>query len=46
MAKKLEDEEIGFIELGRNKKNELDSIVMNGKMFQRFIKLGNEVRGW
>jgi len=46
VAKKLEDEEIGFIELGRNKKNELDSIVMNSEMFQRFIRLDNEVRGW
>jgi AAA15 family ATPase/GTPase len=46
VAKKLEDEEIGFIELGRNKKNELDSVVMDSEMFQRFVKLGNEVRGW
>ncbi|MEA2047041.1 MAG: AAA family ATPase [Campylobacterota bacterium] len=46
VAKELKDEEIGFIELGRNKKNELDSIVMNSERFQRYIKLGNEVRGW
>ena len=46
VAKKLEDEEIGFIQLGRNKRNELDSIVMNSERFQRFIELGNEVRGW
>jgi len=46
VAKKLEDEEIGFIELGRNKKNELDAVVMDSEMFQRFVKLGNEVRGW
>jgi hypothetical protein len=46
VAKKLGDEEIGFIELGRNKKNELDSVVMDSEMFQRFVKLGNEVRGW
>ena len=46
VAKSLGDEEIGFIELGRNKKNELDSVVMDSEMFQRFIKLGNEVRGW
>ena len=46
VAKKLEDEEIGFIELGRNKDNELDSVVMDSEMFQRFIKMGNEVRGW
>jgi len=46
VAKKLEDDGIGFIELGRNKKNELDSVVMDSEMFQRFVKLGNEVRGW
>ncbi len=46
MAEELKDEEIGFIELGRNKNNELDSIVMDSERFQRFIKLGNEVRGW
>ena len=46
VAKKLDDEEIAFIELGRNKKNELDSVVMDSEMFQRFVKLGNEVRGW
>jgi len=46
VARRLKDGEIGFIELGRNKKNELDSIVMNSERFQRYIKLGNEVRGW
>ncbi|CAA6819567.1 MAG: Unknown protein [uncultured Sulfurovum sp.] len=46
VAKKLEDEEITFIELGRNKENKLDSTVMDSEMFQRFIALGNEVRGW
>jgi hypothetical protein len=46
VAKRLEDEEIGFIELGRNKNNELDAVVMDSEMFQRFVKLGNEVRGW
>ena len=46
VAERLKDEEIGFIELGRNKKNKLDSIVMNSEMFQRFVTLGNEVRGW
>ncbi|MCB4762824.1 MAG: AAA family ATPase, partial [Sulfurovum sp.] len=46
VAKRLKDEEIRFIELGRNKKDELDSVVMDSEMFQRFIALGNEVRGW
>jgi len=46
VAKKFNDEEIGFIELGRNKYDKLDSVVMDSEMFQRFVKLGNEVRGW
>ena len=46
VAKKLEDNEIGFIELGRNKKGAIDSVVMDSEMFQRYVKLGNEVRGW
>ena len=46
VSKKLEDEDIAFIELGKNKKNELDSIVMDSEMFLRHIKIGNEVRGW
>ena len=46
VAKELEEEDISFIELGRNKKNELDSIVMDSEMFLRHIKMGNEVRGW
>jgi len=46
VAKKLEDKGITFIELGINKNAKLDSIVMDSEMFQRFIKLGNEVRGW
>jgi len=46
VAKRLEDEEIGFIELGINKKGKLDSIVMNSEQFLRHIGWGNEVRGW
>ncbi|MEA2019561.1 MAG: AAA family ATPase [Campylobacterota bacterium] len=46
VSKKLEDEDISFIELGKNKENKLDSIVMNSERFLRYIKMGNEVRGW
>ncbi|MEA3353305.1 MAG: AAA family ATPase, partial [Campylobacterota bacterium] len=46
VSKKLEDEDISFIELGRNKENKLDSIVMNSERFLRYIEIGNEVRGW
>jgi len=46
VAKKLEDEEITFIDLGKNKKNEIKAIVMNSERFQREIEMRNEVRGW
>ncbi len=46
VSQKLEDEDITFIELGKNKNNDLDSIVMDSEMFLRHIEMGNEVRGW
>jgi AAA15 family ATPase/GTPase len=46
VAKRLGDEEIGFIELGRNKFGKLDSIVFDSERFHRFMELDNEVRGW
>ncbi len=46
VAKKLEDEDIAFIDLGRNKKNEIKAIVMDSERFNRELNIGNEVRGW
>lgn len=46
VAKKLEDEEIKFIELGRNKKGEIKSIVLDRDRLNRDLEVGNEVRGW
>ncbi len=46
VAKRLEDEEISFIDLGRNKNNEIKAIVMDIERFNRELKVGNEVRGW
>jgi len=46
VAKKLEDKDITFIDLGKNKKNEIKAIVMNSERFQREIEMRNEVRGW
>ena len=46
VAKKIEDKDISFIELGRNKNNELDSIIMDSERLFRYLKEGNEVRGW
>jgi AAA15 family ATPase/GTPase len=46
VAKKLEDKEITFIELGKNKKDEIKALVMDSKRFQREIDMDNEVRGW
>lgn len=46
VSQKLEDKDISFIELGRNKENELKAIVMDEERLSRYIKEGNEVRGW
>ncbi len=46
VSKKLEDEDISFIELGRNKDNEIKSLTMNYEKLQRELASGNEVRGW
>lgn len=46
VAKKLADEEVTFIELGRDKKGEVKAITMNFERLQDEIKNTNEVRGW
>ncbi len=46
VAKKLEDEDITFIDMGRNRDNEIKAITMNYKRFQEEIEMDNEVRGW
>jgi len=46
VAKKLEDDEIGFIELGRNKEDKIRAIVMDSRRFFRELEANNEVRGW
>jgi AAA15 family ATPase/GTPase len=46
VAKKLDDKDITFVELGRNRKNEIKALVMDSERFQREIAMDNEVRGW
>ncbi len=46
VSQKLQDEDISFIELGKNKDNEVKSITMDYERFQREISSGNEIRGW
>ena len=46
IAKKLEDEDISFIELGRDKNDSLKAIVMDDKRLYRELDNGNGVRGW
>lgn len=46
VAKKLEDEEITFIELGRNDENELKAMVYPYNWFIDSIEQHQEVRGW
>ena len=46
VSQKLEDEDICFIELGRNKNNEIKATVYDSEMFLNEIKQHHEVRGW
>ncbi len=46
VAKKLEDKEIAFIEMGINKYNKPRAIVMDRERFFDELEIGNEVRGW
>ena len=52
VSKKLEEEnkidknDISFIELGRNRENELKSLVLDFEMFIDEIEQNHEVRGW
>jgi hypothetical protein len=46
VAKKLEDKEITFIELGRNDNNEIESIIYPYEWLIDEIEQNHEVRGW
>ncbi len=46
VSKKLEDEDISFIELGKDRDSILKAIVMDNKRFYRELENGNGVRGW
>ena len=46
VAKRLEDKEITFIELGRNDNNEIESIIYPYEWLINEIKQNHEVRGW
>ncbi|MEA3315349.1 MAG: AAA family ATPase, partial [Campylobacterota bacterium] len=46
VSKKLKDEDISFIELGRDKENKLSSIVYPYDWFLDEISQNHEVRGW
>jgi len=46
VSKKLQDNEITFIELGKNKQKQIRAIVMDSERFHRELDTQNEVRGW
>jgi AAA15 family ATPase/GTPase len=46
VAKELDDKEIRFVELGKNKNNEIKAIIMDYDRFQNELENTNEVRGW
>jgi AAA15 family ATPase/GTPase len=46
VAKKLEDDDIRFIELGRDKQDRIQSIVLDRKSLEFELNQNHEVRGW
>jgi len=46
VSKKFEDKEVSFIELGRDKKNQIQANVLDFDKFQKEIEMGNGIRGW
>jgi len=46
VAKKLEDKEITFIELGKNDKNKIESIIYSYEWLMDEVSQNHEVRGW
>jgi len=46
VAKRLKDEEIAFLDMGRKKDGSVAMITMTSKQFQDEINMTNEVRGW
>ncbi|MFW3440195.1 AAA family ATPase [Aliarcobacter butzleri] len=46
VSEKLEDEDISFIELGKNKDNEVKANVYDKEMFFYELNQNHEVRGW
>lgn len=46
VSQKLEDEDISFIELGKNKDNEVKANVYDKEMFLYELNQNHEVRGW
>jgi len=46
VSKKQQDDEITFIELGKNKQSQIRAIVMDSERFYRELDSENEVRGW
>jgi len=46
VAKKLEDKDVAFIELGKNKKDEIRAMVYPYEWFIDEIEQNHEVRGW
>jgi len=46
VANKLNDDEIAFIEMGRDKFDNITAIVLDRNRLNRDLEVGNEVRGW
>jgi len=46
VAKKLDDEDITFIELGKNNENKIESIIYPYEWLIDEVEQNHEVRGW
>ncbi len=46
VAKKLEDDEIAFVEFGRDKQSDVQSIILDRKSLEFELSQNHEVRGW
>ncbi len=46
VAKKLKDDEIAFLDMGRKRDDSVGMVVMDHERFIEEINMGNEVRGW
>jgi predicted ATP-dependent endonuclease of OLD family len=46
VSKKLQEKEITYVDMGRDKQGDIQALTMNFDRFHEEMSMGNEVRGW